>query len=135
MHKKNFDDNFEKIIDTLKNLQLDVKSDMLTTGARMTSAQKQNPEIAKFICENIACGYSPSESVTIAALRYDCTLKRARAIYEAHKNATACAVAFAKNYLIKTLKRRGFKIDDIALILNCSRQTVYNYLKKGCLEA
>lgn len=102
--------------------------------SKISAAMAENPKIAKFICENIACGYSPSESVIIAALRYDCTLQRARAIYEAHKNATACAVAFAKNYLIKTLKRRGFKIDDIALILNCSRQTVYNYLKKGCLE-
>lgn len=135
MHKNIFDDNYEKIIDSLESIRLSVDDFRQEQKIKISAAMVENPKIAKMIYENISCGYSVSESIVLTALTFDCSLARVRAVYTAHENATAAAVAFAKNYLIHTLKKRGFKINDIAFILGVSRQTIFNYLKKDCLKA
>ena len=131
MHKKIFDDNYKKIVDALQNIRLSASDDILATSLKLSIEQRQNPAIARKIFDCITSGYSVSESLVITALHYDIDLNRARAVYIAHKNANRQRLAFAKNYLINTLKQRGFKIDDIALILGCTRQTVYNYQRRG----
>lgn len=135
MHKNIFDDNYKKIVDSLENIRFSVDDFKQQQKIKISAAMVENPKIAKMIFENIGCGYSPSESIVITALHFETSIERVRAVYTAHKNATAPAVTFAKNYLIHTLKKRGFKIDDIAFILGVSRQTIFNYLKKDCLKA
>lgn len=134
MHKNIFDDNYEKIIDSLENIRLSVDDFRQQQKIKISAAMIENPKIAKMIYENIGCGYSPSESIVITALHFETSIERVRAVYTAHKNATAAAVSFAKNYLIHTLRGRGFKSNDIALILGVTKQTVYNYLKKDCIS-
>lgn len=133
MHKNKIEDNFKNIVDCLENIRLSVEDYQKEENKKISAAMVENPKIAKMIYENIACGYSASESIVITALAFDCSLARARAVYTAHKNATAAAVSFAKNYLIHTLRNRGFKSNDIAFILGVTKQTVYNYLKKDCI--
>ena len=135
MHKNKIEDNFKNIVDCLENIRLSVEDYQKEENKKISAAMVENPKIAKMIYENIGCGYSVSESIVITALTFDCSLARVRAVYTAHENATAAAVAFAKNYLVHTLKKRGFKINDIAFILGVSRQTIFNYLKKDCLKA
>lgn len=131
MHKNKIEDNFKNIVDCLENIRLSVEDYQKEENKKISAAMVENPKIAKMIYENIGCGYSASESIVITALAFDCSIERVRAVYTAHKNANRERLAFAKIYLINTLKRRGFKVDDIALICGCTRQTVYNYQKKG----
>ena len=128
--QKKIDDNLKNILDSLAVISGAAVDNLNARAARMTIEQKKNPIIARKICDLIASGYSNSEAFVMAALAFDCSLDRVRAVYCAHKNATRQRVAFAKNFMIHTLRRRGFKINDIALILGCSRQTVFNYSNK-----
>lgn len=133
MHNKNFDDKFIFLLDTLKNLQLEVNNEYRDYEKKVTKYRAQNPKIAKSVCDNLISGYSLSESLVITALTHDITIERARVAYQAHNNATQQIKAYAKNYLIHTLKKRGFKINDIAFILGVTKQTVYNYIKRPCI--
>lgn len=132
MHKNIFDDNYKKIIDSLENIAVSVDKYRQEYNFKISKHQAENPKIAKMIFDNIANGYSVSESLVISALAFNTDLQRTRAVYTAHKNATRAVNTYAKNYLIHVLRRRGFKIDDIALILGCTRQTVHNYTKRPC---
>lgn len=132
MHKKNFDDNYKIIIDSLENIAVSVNEYRQEYNFKISKHRAENPKIAKMIFDNIANGYSVSESLVISALAFNTDLQRTRAVYTAHKNATRAANAYAKNYLIHVLRKRGFKIDDIAIILGCTKQTVYNYTKRPC---
>ena len=130
MHKKNIDDNFLQLENAFLELKNAVNFNKQIDDWRVSRAQSQNPAIIKDIINNLTCGYCLPEALTITALKFDCSIKRARAVYDVHRINKKTMVLYAKNYLIHTLKKKGFKMVDIAYILNCHKQTVYNYLKK-----
>lgn len=130
MHKNIFDDNYKKIIDSLENIKLSVDDFRQESAAKISEAQKDNPKIAKMLMDYIAGGYSVNEAIVIVALAFDTDLKRVRAVYDNHRITTAATAIYAKKYLIHTLINAGFKAPDIAIILGCTKQTVYNWYKQ-----
>ena len=120
---QNLNELFAKITRDLQT-QIDLES------TRLLELQKQNPAIARNVIELIACGYSPDEAIVTTALKFDCSTSRVRVVYDCNRYARKTMLLYAKNYLIHTLKQKGFKMVDIAYILGCNKQTVYNYLKK-----
>jgi len=130
MHKKFFDDNYEKIIDSLENIRLSVDDFRQEQKIKISAAMVENPKIAKMLMDYIGGGYSVNEAIVIVALAFDTDLKRVRAVYDNHRITTAATAIYAKKYLIHTLINAGFKAPDIAIILGCTKQTVYNWYKQ-----
>ena len=127
--QKKFNERLKKITDDFNELAAVIATDFDTSLKLSNTALAKNPDIARMLMDHIAGGYSVHESLIITALAFDTDLKRVRAIYDAHRITTAESVNYAKRFLIHTLIKSGFKIADIAIILNCTRQTVYNWYK------
>lgn len=134
MHKKNISDNFLRIERDFLELKNAVNFNRQIEDWQVSRMQAQNPAIARDILKNISLGYCVPEALIITALKFDCSLKRARTVYDVHRINNKTMIIYAKNFLIHTLKKKGFKIVDIAYILDVSTQTVFNYLKKDCLQ-
>lgn len=134
MHKKNISDNFLQLENAFLELKNAVNYNQQIDEWHVSRYQAENPAIAREILKNISLGYCVPEALVIAALKFNCSIKRARAVYDVHRINKKTMILYAKNFLIHTLKKKGFKIVDIAYILDVSTNTIFNYLKKDCLQ-
>lgn len=107
-----------------------LEKDVKKTTELVRDYEKDNPQITKDVINNITCGYSVDESIIMTALKLGQSRDKVRAVYDVHRYDRLTTINYAKNYLIHKLREKGFKIIDIAFILDCNKQTVYNYLKK-----
>ena len=133
MHKNFYIEKIEQIKNEVDTLCSDLSDEVEQTADTVANSMQRNPAILRDVLKNITSGYSLPEAILITAFNFGESLARVRAIYNHHRISNKQNIAYAKNFLIHKLKEKGFKIVDIAFILDTNKQTVYNYLKKDCL--
>ena len=126
----NFYFELQKIEHDFYKLTRDFGLEVDNHNSYLERLEQERPNITRSVVEFVEAGYSIRDAVALTAKKFDCCSDRVRQIHEYNKHARKAQLTYAKNYLIHKLKQKGFKMTDIAYILDCNKQTIYNYMKK-----
>ena len=126
----NFISELQNIENSFYKLTRDFGVEVNKHNNYLDSLRFDQPDIVRYVRDQVAAGYSITNACIMAAKKFDLAIRTIRDLYDCDKYGRETQTQYAKKYLIHKLKGKGFKIADIACILDCNKQTIYNYLKK-----
>jgi len=135
MNKKIF---FEFKIDELKemfkDMQRELKVEKMRVQRELSARDILRPKIIKTALRLQNAGWSVRDSIILTAeqLKID-DVYFVELVIRGFHYTNRQKLLFAKNFFIHTLRKKGFKMRDIAFCMDCSEQTIRNYLKMDCI--